>query len=58
MRQHFHIAVLVPWFNEYGTFQVTVFESAGETSFTNFKARYPGHAVNLVRLPVEAAFNP
>jgi hypothetical protein len=58
MRQHFHVAVLVPWFNEYGVFQVTVFESAEETSFTNFKTRYPGHAVNLVRVPVEAAFSP
>jgi hypothetical protein len=58
MRQHFHTAVLVPWFNEYGIFQVTVFESAEETSFTNFKTRYPGHAVNLVRIPVETAFRP
>jgi hypothetical protein len=58
MRQHFHIAVLIPWFNEYGSFQVTLFESAEETSFTMFKTRYPGHAVNLVRIPVEASFDP
>jgi hypothetical protein len=58
MRQHFHIAVLVPWFNEYGNFQVTLFESAEETSFNNFKVRYPAHAVNLVRIPVEASFDP
>jgi hypothetical protein len=58
MRQHFHIAVLVPFFNEYGTFQVAVFESAEETSFTNFKTRYPGHAVNLVRIPIDSPFNP
>jgi hypothetical protein len=58
MRQYFHIAVLVPFFNEYGTFQVAVFESAGETSFTNFKTRYPGHAANLVRIPVEPVFDP
>jgi hypothetical protein len=58
MRQHFHIAVLVPFFNEYGAFQVAVFESAEETSFANFKSRYPGHAVNLVRIPVGAAFDP
>jgi hypothetical protein len=58
MRQHFHVAVLVPFFNEYGVFQVVVFESAEETSFTRFKNRYPGHAVNLVRIPVEASFAP
>jgi hypothetical protein len=58
MRQHFHIAVLVPYFNESGNFQVAVFESAEETSFNNFKTRYPGHGVNLVRIPVEAVFDP
>jgi hypothetical protein len=58
MRQHFHIAVLVPYFNEQGGFQVALFESAEETSFANFKTRYPGHYVNLVRIPVEAAFDP
>jgi hypothetical protein len=58
MRQYFHIAVLVPYFNENGVFQVGVFESAAETSFTRFKARYPGHFVNLSRASVEAAFDP
>jgi hypothetical protein len=58
MRRYFHVAVLVPYFNENGAFQVAVFESAAETSFTRFKARYPGHFVNLSRLPVEAAFDP
>jgi hypothetical protein len=59
MRQHFHIAVLVPFFNEYGNFQVVVFESAEETSFTRFKTRYSAaHAVNLVRIPVESSFDP
>ena len=58
MRQYFHIAALVPYFNEYGEFHVTVFESAEETSFNAFKTRYPDHYVNLVRLPVETAFDP
>jgi len=58
MRQHFHIAVLVPYFNEYGVFQTAVFESAEETSFIPFKNRYPGHYVNLVRIPVEGEFRP
>lgn len=58
LRQYFHVAVLVPYFNEYGNFQVAVFESAEETSFTAFKNRYPGHFVNLVRIPVEGVFDP
>jgi hypothetical protein len=63
MRQYFHIAVLVPYFTEQGTFQITVFESAAETSsdetsFTFFRNRYPGHYVNLVRIPVDSTFNP
>jgi hypothetical protein len=58
MRRYFHIAVLVPYFNGNGVFQVVVFESAAETSFTRFKERYPGHFVNLSRAPVEAAFDP
>lgn len=58
MRQHFHVAVLVPYFNESGAFQVLVFESAEETSFTGFKNRYPGNYVNLVRIPVEGSFDP
>ena len=58
MRQYFHIAALVPYFNEYGVFQVAVFESAAETSFSAFKTRYPGHHANLVRVPVETVFDP
>jgi hypothetical protein len=58
LRQHFHVAVLVPYFTENGVFQVALFESAEETSFTRFKNRYPGHYVNLTRIPVEASFDP
>jgi hypothetical protein len=58
MRQHFHVAVLVPYFDEYSGFHVAVFESAEETRFPRFLARYPGHNVNLVRVPVEGPFDP
>ena len=73
MRQYFHIAALVPYFNERGVFQIAVFESAAETSFNALKNRYPlreevidgeikiypnGHYVSLVRIPVETAFDP
>ena len=58
LRQYFHVAVLVPYFDEYGTFRVVVFESAAETSFNSFRTRYPGHYINLVQIPVVTAFDP
>ena len=58
LRQFFHIAVLVPFFTEQGVFQVVVFESAAETSIHGFMNRYPGHFVNLVRVPIEGRFDP
>jgi hypothetical protein len=58
MRQYFHIAALVPYFNANGNFDVAVFESGEETRFSSFKTRYPGHSVNLVRIPVEGRFDP
>ena len=58
LRQYYHVAVLVPYFNEQGNFQVVVFESAEETSFNKFKNRYPGQYVNLVRIPVDGKFDP
>ena len=57
MRQYYHVAVLVPFFNEFGNFQVIVFESAAETSFSGFRNRYPGQHVNLVRIPLNGRFS-
>ncbi|MCL2185292.1 MAG: hypothetical protein FWB86_05480 [Treponema sp.] len=58
LRQYFHIAALVPYFDEYGTFGIAVFESAAETSFNAFRNRYPRHFVNLVKIPVTNRFEP
>lgn len=58
MRRHFHVAVLIPYFSETGIFRIALFESAEETAFTKFNSRYPGHQINLVRIPVEGAFDP
>ena len=58
IRQYYHVAVLVPYFSESGVFQVAVFESAAETSISQFKTRYPGQFVNLVRVPIEGRFEP
>lgn len=56
MRRHYHDAVLIPYFNEFGVFQTAVFESAAETSLNTFMARYPGQMVNLVRILAESRF--
>ncbi|MDR2792106.1 MAG: hypothetical protein LBB61_00370 [Treponema sp.] len=59
LRQYFHVAVLVPYFNEQGNFEITVFESAEETNFRNFRTRYPVETfVNLVRIPISSRFEP
>jgi len=58
LRQYYHVAALVPYFDEYGVFKVVVFESAEETSFSAFRGRYPNQFVNLVQVPVVTAFDP
>jgi len=58
LRQYYHVAALVPYFDEQGNFRITVFESATETSFNSFRNRYPGHHVNLVKIPVSPTFDP
>jgi hypothetical protein len=64
LRRYFHVAALIPYFDEYGVFRVVVFESAAETSFgeaasfSGFRNRYPGHYVNLVQVPVPSTFSP
>ena len=58
LRQYFHVAALVPYFDEYGVFRIVVFESAAETSFSAFRTRYPNHFINLVQIPIVTTFDP
>ncbi|MCL2175877.1 MAG: hypothetical protein FWB73_07515, partial [Treponema sp.] len=59
LRQYFHTAAFVPYFDEYGVFRIVVFESAAETSFNAFRSRYNlNHFVNLVKVPVPVRFDP
>jgi hypothetical protein len=58
LRQYYHIAALVPYFDEEGTFRIVVFESAAETSFNSFRGRHPGRFINLVQIPIVTAFDP
>jgi hypothetical protein len=58
LRQYYHIAALVPYFDEYGIFRIVVFESASENSFNTFRSHYPEHYVNLVKIPISSGFDP
>lgn len=58
LRHHYHIAVILPWFDEGGSFRVNVFESDAETSLTALVGRTKGEYVHLVRVKAETAFDP
>ncbi len=57
-RRHYHVAAILPYFEESGEFRVAVFESAAETSIGAFIARGPLDFVHLVRVRIDAPFNP
>jgi len=54
----FHIAVLMPYFDQSGVFRVTVFESAAETSLDRILADRDYEFVKLVRMPSSPRFEP
>ncbi|MCL2410003.1 MAG: hypothetical protein FWC97_00020 [Treponema sp.] len=58
LRQYFHVAALVPFFDEFGIFRIAVFESAEETSFDRFRRTHSGRHVNLVKIPISPRFEP
>ncbi|MCL2443188.1 MAG: hypothetical protein FWD13_06955 [Treponema sp.] len=58
LRQYYHVAALIPYFDEHGDFRIVVFESAAETSFNTFRNRYPNQFINLVKIPVSPHFDP
>ncbi len=56
LRHHYHVAVLLPWFDSGGAFNVDVFESAAETSLIALSARTAGQMVHLVRVKAARDF--
>jgi hypothetical protein len=58
LRQHFHILVLLPYFDEEGGFRLAVFERSREADLGEVLSRFSGHFVHLVRLPIFDAFEP
>lgn len=58
LRRHYHVAVLVPYFEENGQFRIVVFESAAETSIDSLVARVGKDFVHLVRVQILPDFDP
>jgi len=58
LRQHVHVAVFFPYFDENGRFRVTVLERNVETGLDSLAERYPGSYVHLVRARADDTFAP
>lgn len=58
LRQHFHMAVLFPYFTPSGSFRVAVFDRNRETTIDGTIKRFAGAYIHLVRLPVGESFLP
>jgi hypothetical protein len=50
LRQHYHLAVFLPYFTPAGDFRVAVFEAVRESSLQEMRRRFAGHYVHLERL--------
>jgi hypothetical protein len=58
LRQHTHVVVLFPWFDESGRFQVSVMERNVETSLSSLEKRYGKDYIHLVRVRGNPRFEP
>jgi hypothetical protein len=56
LRQHHHLVVLFPFFDERGSFQVVVMERNLETSLASLDRRYASEYVHLVRIDASGLF--
>ena len=50
LRQHYHLAVFLPYFSTVGDFRVAVFDLTRESSLGDLRRRFAGHFVHLERL--------
>lgn len=58
LRQHTHVAVLFPYFDENGVFRVAVMERNVETSLLSLTRRYNAEFVHLVRVRAHERYTP
>jgi hypothetical protein len=56
LRQHHHVIVLFPYFDENGAFRVVVMERNVETSIASLRRRYGSEYVHLVKLDSDGPF--
>lgn len=53
IRQHIHVALFFPYFDEEGRYRAVVMERNLETNLKSLEERYPGSYVHLVRLEAQ-----
>jgi hypothetical protein len=58
LHQHVHVAVLFPYFDEHGEFQVDVMERNVEASTKSLLRRYGEDSVHLVRVRADYSYTP
>lgn len=63
LRQHTHVVVFFPYFDDRGRFHAVVMERNVESGIDSLRRRYAGEFVHLVRVPADSrfelpAFNP
>ncbi len=58
LRQHVHVVVLFPYFDQEGEFHAVVMERNGETSIPSLKKRYSKDFIHLVGIEGDTNFHP
>lgn len=58
LKQHVHLVLLFPYFDESGAFDIAVFERNIETSTASLMTRYPGDHIHLVQVPAPESYSP
>ncbi len=58
LRQHTHIVVFLPYFDEEGRFEVAVMDRTAETNLDSLQRRYEGDFIHLVRVRADERFEP
>jgi hypothetical protein len=56
LRQHTHVVVFFPWFDQEGRFRLAVMERNRETGMESLKLRYRGDFIHLVRVSAGMTF--
>jgi len=58
LRQHIHLVVLIPYFDEAGLFHAVVMERNTESSVDSLTAQYRGEFIHLVEIEADTRFEP